>query len=112
MHSKSPAGFHTVAVRYCTLICLVTSVSDPYSFNPDPAENLNTDPVPDPDPSYWYFSTLYEKKLKLLYNYISHQKKSIERWNVAKVTKKGNYVFDILTFLTCFKPPYPDLEDP
>ena len=61
MHSKSPAGFHTVAVRYCTLICLVTSVSDPYSFNPDPAKDLN--PVPDPDPSY--FLTLYEKKIEI-----------------------------------------------
>ena len=29
---------------------MITSVSDPYSLNPDPAKNLNPDPDPDPDP--------------------------------------------------------------
>ena len=37
-----------------------TNVSDPYSSNPDPAKYLNPDPVPDPDPSYWYFLPLSE----------------------------------------------------
>ena len=62
-----------------------TSVSDPYSSNldPDPAKNLN----PDPDPSY--FLPLSEI---FFYYFIiirfSHQKKSIKRQNVVKVTNK------------------------
>ena len=45
------------------------SVSDPYSLNPDPANNLNPDqdPVPDPGPSY--FLPLFEIFLKLLISY-------------------------------------------
>ena len=34
-------------------VCLINSVSDPYSLNPDPAKNLNPDPVPDPNPNYF-----------------------------------------------------------
>ena len=45
-----------------------TSVSDPYSSNPDPdsAKNINPDPDPVPDPSY--FVPLTEFFL-LLHNY-------------------------------------------
>ena len=35
-----------------------TSVSDPYSLNPDPAKNLNADPDPDPDPDAGKFFSL------------------------------------------------------
>ena len=57
------------------------SVSDPYSLNPDPAKNLN--------PDLSYFLTLSEKKFNyFLIIRFSHQKKSIERKNVVKVTKK------------------------
>ena len=48
-------------------------VSGPYSSNadPDPAENLNPDPVPDPDlvpfPSYRYFLPLSDIFFKLLH---------------------------------------------
>ena len=70
------------------------SVSDPYSLNPDPANNLNPDqdPVPDPGPSY--FLPLFEIFFKLLISYkyryriiFSHQKKSIEKQNVVKSHK-------------------------
>ena len=63
---------------------ILISDSDPYSLNPDPAKNLN----PNPDQSY--FLTLW-KEIKLNYFIIirfSHQKKSIEKKNVVKVTKK------------------------
>ena len=40
---------------------LLASVSDPYSLNPDPAKNLNSDPS--------YFLTISENKLKLLHKY-------------------------------------------
>ena len=62
------------------LWALDPSVSDPYSLNPDQgqAKNLN------PDPSF--FLPLSEKKI-LIRIRISHQKKSIERQNVVKVTK-------------------------
>ena len=61
------------------------SVSEPHSWNSDPdtAKNLN------PDPSY--FLTLYENNINLLIITgirLSHQKKSIERYNVVKSTSK------------------------
>ena len=56
-----------------------SSVSDPYSLNPDPdpAKNLN----PDPDNSY--FLPLSEIFFKLLHNY------KIFSSNVVKVAKKN-----------------------
>ena len=63
---------------------IFNSVSDPYSLNPDPANNLNSDP----DPSY----LLTLSKKNFLHNFIitrfSHQQKSIGRQNVVKVTNK------------------------
>ena len=60
--SRHNTGFHSCIQVYLLSIAY-TSVSDPYSSNPDPdpAKNLN----PDPDPSYFF--TLSEKiKIMLL----------------------------------------------
>ena len=52
----------------------ITSVSNPYSLNADPAENLN----PDPDPSC--FLTLPEFTVIFFVIMLNHQRKSIERY--------------------------------
>ena len=75
--------------RYLTT--LIISVSNPYSLNPDPAKNLN----PNQDPSY--FLTLSE--FFFLHNFIitrfSHQKKSIEKFNVEKSLKSKKNVVKV-----------------
>ena len=58
-----------------------SSVSDPYSLNPDPAKILN----PEPDPSY--FLPLSDFFLFIIIRF-SHQKKSIKRQNNVIVTNK------------------------
>ena len=80
-----PLGYTVLVVppaapEYCQLIVMF-SVSDPYS--------LNSDPVPDSDPDPSYFLPLSEIFFKLLICIrFSHQKKSIKKQNVVKVTKK------------------------
>ena len=60
-------------VRATSKLKAETSVSDPYSLNPDldPAKHLN----PDPDPSY--FSTLSENNNKLFHNYTIFYSKEV-----------------------------------
>ena len=55
-----------------------SSVSYPYSLNPDPAKNLNPYPVPDLEPSYFLTLSEEEKNYFMIIRF-SHQKKSIKR---------------------------------
>ena len=69
---------------------LFSSVSDPMSSNlvPDPAKNLNPDPGPVPDPSYFLPLSDFFLLLHTVLIRFSHQKKSIRRQNVVEVTNK------------------------
>ena len=52
---------------------LLSSVSDPYSINPDPDKAKNLNPDPDPEDleseSKLFLNAIWQKKIKLLHNY-------------------------------------------
>ena len=67
---------------------LTSSVSDPYSSNPDPAKNLNSDPDPVPDPSYFLPLSDFFFITSFINIRFSHQKKSIKRQKVTNKLKE------------------------
>ena len=83
----------------------LTSVSDLYQLNPDPAKNLN----PDPDPedlesgsgSKLFLNTILKKLNYFIIIRFSHKKVNL-KIECCKVTKKEKLCCNYLTFLTFF----------